>query len=184
MPAAHSPARDSTPGLNGALRELIDVCRDARMASEGATVSLGERVSGGKSGSAHLEFSKDLPVSVELERTIRRVADVYRQRVGGRQSGVISADKSSAQRKAQTRAILGEVGMDPTAVAFMYGMTTESVRRLRGKHGRDPDTGQHSRALRQERIDGASTQRAPLTAPANAALERLEERRADGEVGQ
>lgn len=161
----------TAPGLTDAMRELIDVCRGARWSAEGAVSSLSERVSGSKPGSGNPRLARDLTVSEELERTIRNVAETYRGRAEGVSNG------------AQTRAVLDEVGMDPTAVAFIYGMTTESVRRLRGRNGRDPDTGEHVSRAGQGQIDGKRLRETPLTAPAAIAQERLEEREADGEVG-
>lgn len=170
-------------GLNGAIRELIDVARDTRMVSEAAAASLGERVTGSKPGSSHLEFAADLPLSVELERTIKRVSDVYRARLEGGGSGIAKADRTSSATKARTKAILSQLGMDPTAVAFIFDSTTHGVRQLRGRHGRDPDTGQRLTELRAERVDGQPSVLPPLTAPGGAALDQLEQRTADGEVG-
>lgn len=169
--------------MNALVRRLAQVYRAATLSSGTSAASLGERVSGSKPGSAHLSFDGDEPVTVRMEKSLARWLDVWEREVEGGVAGVVSADRTSARRKAQTKAVLGEVGLDPTAVAFMYGMTTESVRRLRGRHARDPETGQRVTELRAERVDGKASTRAPLTAPGRAALQRLEERTADGEVG-
>lgn len=174
-----------TPGLNGAIRELIAVAASTRMVAEGRTAPLSERITRSKAGSTHLAYvGGELPLSEKLERSVRRLTDVYRREVEGKYPRQLPAqDKVSAARKAQTKAILGEVGMDPTAVAYVHGSTTERVEKLRGKYGRDPKTGQRLTELRAGRIDGAPTHAAPLTAPPRAAQERLEERAADGELG-
>lgn len=145
--------------------------------------SLSERISGSKPGSGSPRLARDLTVSEELERTIRNVAEVYRRKAEGGTVSVSSTDKTSSARREQNKAVLSEVGMDPTAVAFIYGMTTESVRRLRGRHGRDPDTGEHVSRAGRGKIDGKRLRETPLTAPPAVALERLAEREADGEVG-
>lgn len=170
-----SDEHHTEPGFRGAVRELLEVARVASLLAEGHTTGpLGNRVSGSKAGSAHLTFSRDLPVSERLERTIRRVADVYRAEVEGTGAESVRAQaKTGTARQAKTRAVLGEVGMDATAVAFIHGMTTEGVKKLRGRHDRDPDTGVRAGQLRAERVDGKPTHSAPLTA-----------RPAGGEVGQ
>ncbi len=177
-----TPARQRDLNPRALLSHFVTVYRAAKFSeSTAGAASLGERVSGSKPGSSHLTLGTDLPVSDRLVRSFARWLDVWEREVQGQRPGVPSGDKVSAARKAQSKAILGEVGMDPTAVAFIYGTSTEAVRKLRGRHDRDPDTGQRTSELRVERIDGAPTHRAPLTAPAPAALKRLEERHADGE---
>lgn len=167
--SAMSKSTDTEPGFSGAVRDLIRVARDASMLAEGRTSTLSERVSGGKPGSAHLSFGGDLPVVDRLEHSIRRLTEVYAAEVDGTGAErVRSQDKTSAARKAKTRAVLAEVGMDPTAVAFVYGMTTEGVRKARGRAGFDPDTGVRLSELRSERIDGKQTRPTPLTAPAGS----------------
>ena len=150
--------------------EVLKLHRQASLQAEGATTGTGSKVSGSKAGSAELYFrSGDLPLAVELERSFHRYLTYWTERVKAEAEG-----NRSDVRSAQTRAILGEVGMDATTVAFIYGSTTEAVKKLRGRNGRDPDTGQPKRAQRQERVDGKPTNRAPLTAPPGAVLAGLE----------
>jgi hypothetical protein len=157
---------------------LIEVARlhgKAQLGSyAGGTSSLAERVSGSKPGSVDLRFGADLPVSVEMERSLLRWIEVWRRKVEGQNPALPSQDKTSSARKAQAQAILGERGMDPTAVAFIYGTTTEAVKKQRGRNGLDPDTGQRKGALNQERIDGKPSRQSPLTAPPSSVLAGLE----------
>lgn len=146
--------------------------------------SLSERVTGSKPGSSHLTFADDLPVTDEMQRSLQRWVDVWKRRVQEQSPALPSQDKTSSARKAQTRAILGERGMDPTAVAFIYGVSTEAVKKLRGRNGFDPDTGLRDSELRQERIDGKASKQAPLTAPARAAMDDLESRDKGGDSGE
>lgn len=53
-------------------------------------------------------------------------------------------DTRSKRKRDEDRAILREVGRDPTWVAFVYGRTTDSVQRLRKRHGLDPNTGERA----------------------------------------
>jgi hypothetical protein len=155
--------------VNDTLKRLIRVYRAATLTSGADAASLTERVSGGKPGSSLLQLGDDLPLHLRMEASIARVVDVYEREVEGkRPPHVAPGDKVSAAAKARTKAILAEVGWDPTAVAFMHGSTTENVEKLRGKYRLDPQTGERVR----ER---------PLTAPPRVALRRLEQRHADGE---
>ncbi|HEX3241129.1 MAG TPA: hypothetical protein VHR18_13465 [Solirubrobacterales bacterium] len=169
------PTSDRKP-FTAALVEAARLHTQAAMRAEGATASLAERVSSSKPGSSHLSFYADLPLSVEMEQSLLRWVQAWEQKVEG---------QTSDARRAQTEAILGERG-DPTAVAFVFGSTTEAVRKLRGRNGRDPDTGQRKGALRQERVDGKPTAQVPLTAPPGtvaAGLEALAAEEATDSVG-
>jgi hypothetical protein len=177
------PRRDTDP--HSLLRDFARIYGAARLDGGGVkAASLGERITRSKPSSSYLSFGRDRPLEVRMAESFARWLDVWDREVNGGGQRVNEEDTRSAARKAQTKAILGEVGMDPTALAFIYGMTTDGVRKLRGRNGRDPETGQRASQLRAERIDGAPTHRAPLTAPARVAHERLESRHADGEVGQ
>ncbi len=171
--------------LRQALIDAARLHRVAELASEGGTAGLTERVTGSKPGSSHLTFADDLPLSVELERFYRRAAEYWSRRVEGQDlPSAFRKDSRSPAKKEQTRAILAERGVDPTAVAFIHGSSTEAVRKLRGRNGFDPDTGLRETELRQERIDGEASRKTPLTAPARAAMDDLESRDEGGEHGE
>lgn len=52
---------------------------------------------------------------------------------------------SPARKRAEDRTILKDyVGVDPTAVAYIFGRTTAAVRKLRSRNGRAPDTGERA----------------------------------------
>lgn len=161
--------------LRDSLIRAAKAYRRAELASEGAVVSYAERIDSGKPGSSHLTFAGDLPLSVEMERFYARAAEYWERRTGATSPPEgLRADSRSDASKARTRAVLSERGIDPTAAAFIYGMTTQGVRNLRGRHGLDPDTGLRVSELRSERIDGEPSTRVPLTAPPRAAMDTLE----------
>jgi len=165
----------TAPTIAEPLVQAMRLHQQARLEAEGATTGTSDRVSGSKAGSDDLYFRGGLPTSVEMERFYRRAADYWARRVEGRDApSTFRKDSRSEGKRDQTRAILAEVGMDATAVAFIYGSTTEAVKKLRGRNGRDPDTGQHQRALQQERIDGKASRQRPLTAPPSEVIAGLE----------
>jgi hypothetical protein len=177
------PRRDTDP--QSLLRDFARIYRAAQLDGGGVkAASLDQRVTGSKPGSSHLSFGSDRPLEIRMVESFARWLDVWEREAEQCPVSVVNdADHRSAAARERKRAILDEVGMDPTALAFVYGMTTESVRKLRGRNGRDPETGQRASQLRAERIDGAPTHRAPLTAPAGTTQRRLEERHVDGELG-
>ncbi|MBS1842953.1 MAG: hypothetical protein JST53_00920 [Actinobacteria bacterium] len=146
---AHIPVKyDQVPGdgMPGALREYAQLYGHAAWASEGKTVTLGEYVSsGGNPESAHLvsEPPDDMPTYLEMERTLRRLSEVYRRRLEGPQKGwrIAPGERNTAEASARKAAVLAERWMDPTAVALMYDMTTEGVRKMRIRAGLDPQHG-------------------------------------------
>jgi hypothetical protein len=151
-------------------QELLRVYLDAQRLSNGSTVSLSDFAPGrhGKGGhgkhgatTADLHFGRDLPLCVELERNLARFTKVYADKVDaerrGRRESTAGGDRRSKAKKAENRAILAAVGLDSTALAYMYGRTTEGVRKLRRCHGLDPATGE-------------PVTRDTLTAPAREAL--------------
>gem|GEM_PF-6790239 len=165
------------PPFKTALIEAMRLHREAQMASyAGRTSSLSERVSGSKAGSIGLGFGADVPVSVRMEQSLLRWVGVWEREVEGQNPALRSQDKVSSTRKAKTQAILGEVGMDPTAVAFIYGTTTEAVKKQRGRNGLDPDTGLRKGARRGERVDGKLMVQPPLTAPPESTVAALDAR--------
>ena len=171
--------------MRQALLDAARLHRAAEMAAEGGTVGFTERVKGSKPGSSHLSFDDDLPLAVEMERFYRRAVDYWTRRIEGRDApSTFRKDSRSEGKRDQTRAILAERGVDPTAVAFIHGSTTEAVRKLRGRHGFDPATGLREAELRQERIDGKASKQTPLTAPARSAMDDLESRDKGGEHGE
>jgi len=153
-----------------ALFDVATLHREAQFSSyAGRTSTLAQRVSGSKSDSIGLGFGADLPASVEMERSLRRWVDYWTQKVKAESEG-----RPRDAQKARTRAILAEVGLDPVAVAFVYGVTDDAVKKARGRAGRDSHTGQRVRALEQERIDGKPSRQRPLTAPPRAVIDELE----------
>jgi hypothetical protein len=148
--------------------------RDAEFRAGASAATLSDRVTGSKPGSSHLSFD-ELPLSEAIERSLDRWLQAWRaQAEQGRT--IAKGDRTSAASKARTRAILGERGMDPVSVAFIYGTTERAVQQMRGRNGFDPETGLPERELRQERIDGKASKAAPLTAPARAAMDDIDKR--------
>lgn len=106
----------------------------------------------------------DLPLAVRIERLQSRVATIVERWLAEeeeRATGRPCHDRRSSAKQAETRAILAAVGQDPTEVAYLYGRTTEAVRKLRQRSGLDPDTGERVR-------------RDVLTAPADDQLHHHE----------
>lgn len=159
----------TTHPLGDTLLDVLKLHGKAALQAEGATTGTGPKISRSKAGSSDLHFRGDLPLPVEMERSFQRYVRYWTQRLKAEAEG-----RPSDARRATTRAILAEVGVDPTTVAFVYGSTTEAVRKLRGRNGRDPDTGQHKRAMQSERIDGKPSSRSPLTAPPESVIAGLE----------
>lgn len=166
----------TTHPLRDTLVEVMKLHRKAMFQAEGATTGTSPKVSGSKAGSSDLYFrADDLPLAVEMERFYRRAADYWERRVERQNApSAFRKDSRSEAKRDQTRAILAEVGVDPTTVAFIYSSTTEAVKKARGRAGLDPNTGQAKRALRQERVDGKPTTTVPLTAPPSAVIAGLE----------
>lgn len=97
-------------------------------------------------------------MTLDLEESFQRFVEVMARRVEAAQAEMrgnpaVHGDTKSKARKAETDAILGEEGKDPTEVAYLYRRTTEGIRKLRVRYGKDPDTG-YSRDVK------------PLSAPA------------------
>jgi hypothetical protein len=110
------------------------------------------RVSGSKASGSAPTFGTELPDTIRIERSLERFLDVWGAEVEGEHVRVTTR-----------RAILEEVGMDPTRVAFLYGSTTAAVEKLRGRYGRDRKTGVPNRELVRQLVDGDPVRRAPLT---------------------
>lgn len=111
-------------------------------------------------------FGADVPLSVEMERFLARAGTVFARRLEAERRGatatVPNGDTRSKAKRDETSAILAEVGRDATEVAYLYGRTTEAVRKLRLRHGMDADRGERVRVLR------------PVTAPARDQLQHHE----------
>lgn len=157
------------------LLDAARLIRRAELAPEASAAALSERVTGSKPGSSHLTFDADLPLAEAMERSLERWVEVWAAQVDQGRT-IAKGDRTSSAAKARQRAILGERGLPAVAVAFTYGMTEHGVMQIRGRHGLDPDTGLRQDELRQQRIDGKPSKRAPLTAPPRAAMDDLEAR--------
>lgn len=153
----------------GAIEELIRTYRGTLLLANAPAVDHTRvrvsRGSGGhgKHGTTTLAptHGADVPLSVEMEDALARFALVYSRRLDVEQKGaeghVPHGDSRSAARRDETRAILAQVGSDPTEVAYLYGRTTEAIRKLRLRNGLDADTGERVR-------------RQVLTAPGQSAM--------------
>jgi hypothetical protein len=156
----------STPaeGMSQAVNEFVYVYQCGLLSSDNRAATLGEYITKSRLDSGILEWIEDdLPLQVELERSFRRFTEYWRARVEHGPSPIHKRDRRSAAAKARNKAILGEVGIDPTAIAFYYGLTSEGVRKIRTNAGRDPDNGLETQKTREERIDGKVINPKPLT---------------------
>lgn len=116
----------------------VDTSRDIVSNGRGGHGKHGQR-------SAHLAFAQDLPVAVEMERSFARWCDVWEARLDGADPAQSAPGaKTGKAKRAEDKAIVAAVGMDPTALAFIYRRTTEGVRKLRLRNGLDPDTGERT----------------------------------------
>lgn len=173
-------ATDSPADL---VRRFLRLCSAAALASETRAGSLEERVSCSKPGSSHLTFGDDQPLGVRLLRSFANWLAMWEREVEGRYPQRLpDHDRSSAARKAQTQAILTEVGKHPLDLCSAYWVAPDYVEGLRSRRGLDPLTGERKTVTGRGQIDGRPIHRPTLTAPAHVAQERLEERHADGEV--
>jgi hypothetical protein len=87
----------------------------------------------------------DRPLVVQYVDRLERLCEAMEADVATVKHGSTNrpaADKRSAGKRRDDRQILGEEGRDPTWVAFVYGRTTEGVRKLRQRADLDPDTGE------------------------------------------
>ncbi len=93
---------------------------------------------------SHLHpIDPDAPVHVQMLHSLARLTEVWAREIQGADPHKLPAgDRTSAARKLQTKRVLASVGLDPTAVAWRQGLTTEGVTYLRTKHGLDPVTGE------------------------------------------
>lgn len=108
-------------------------------------LNLGKATHGSMKTSRPLGFRGELPPSVEMEEALGRFVQVWERRLDEHSRGRVqtaSGDRRSTARKAEDDAILREAGRDATEVAYLYGRTTEGVRKMRGRRGFDPDTGE------------------------------------------
>lgn len=160
-------------GFGTEVEELIRVYRASLLLPNPGAVDYGrDVVSQGKGGhGTHGErgriatFGQDVPFCVAMETALARFVEVWEARLRREVSGVPGhapkGDKVGSAKRAEDRAVLACVGQDPTEVAYLYGRTTEGVRKLRQRNGLDADTGERAR-------------RDVLTAPARTTLQAHE----------
>ena len=159
----------ATPGsaqesMEQVISELVLTFQGTRLASDAPGSTLSEFVKRSKPGSVHLEWAADaLPLQVEFEQGLRRFNEYWRTRLEHGGKPIRAHDRRSGAAKGRQRAILREVGMDPTAVSFLYGVSSESVEKIRGNAGRDRKSGEPTEATREELIDGERTTPKPIT---------------------
>lgn len=137
---------------------------DLMMLGHGATVDPEQarnRVSAGKGGhgthkargaapSGAFVALEDRPLVVQYAERIDRIVRVAEREVENARRGAdaraANGDTRSARRRSETRTIIeAYVGVDPIDVGFIFRKSTESVRKLRQRDGRDPDTGERVR---------------------------------------
>jgi len=163
------------------LDEALDLYRKATLSSEASASSYdfdpiplrgtsheGPSIKAGREGgdSAHLMFYRDeLPQQVRMVHELRRLNDVWRaEQKGADGKRPAKGDRVSRKAKIRNAKALECRGWTPNAVAYVFDLTTESVRKLRQRNGLDPDTGVKLTELERERVDGEPTYRRPLTA--------------------
>lgn len=159
--AAPVSAQESMAQL---IDDLVLTYQGTRLASHSPGSMLGDFVKRSRAGSVHLEFPEDgLPLQVEFEQGLRRFNHYWRTRIehGGRP--INKRDRRSVGAKGRRHAVLGEVGIDPIAVSFIYGLSSESVEQMRGNNGRDPKTGERVEAQHKGRIGEEPTSPKPIT---------------------
>lgn len=156
------------------LERLIRAYRGSLLLSNVGAVdpeAAADRVSTGRGGHGSHKartaptFGAELPLSVELEHLIERLATVAERRLEDAKRGATgrpAQDKVGRAKRAEDAAILREQGRGATEVAYLYGRTTEGIRKLRQRSGLDPETG--------ERLDRPR----PLTAPARETFQHHE----------
>ena len=154
--------------ISESVEELVRIYRGTLLLPTASAIDYSrDVVSQGKGGHGKPpSFGADPPLSVQMEQALARFVRVWQRRLDEARAGAngrSSHDRTSTAKREEDKAILASIGEDPTALAFLYGRTTEGVRKLRRRHGLDPDTG--------ERV-----KRDTLTAPARAALEAHERR--------
>lgn len=98
---------------------------------------------------AFARLEDQAPVVRWVERFARQIEAAERELEdarGGAEAHAPNGDVRSRLRKSETRSILEDyVGVDPTTVAYIFRRTTEAVRKLRARDGRDPETGERVR---------------------------------------
>lgn len=154
-------------GFKELLLKADRIHRKAELRSETSAYDISQpNVRGSKPGSSHLSFGRDdMPLAVEIERGLARMLDVWQASLDGADpSRPAKGDRVGPKTKVRNKAILECRGMDPTAVAFIHGMSTEAVRRVRERHDFDAATGMSKSELLAERVDGKPTSRGLLTA--------------------
>ena len=184
------------------LRAIVATLRGAQLLAQAGAVDYGrDRVSQGEGGhGTHgergraLNFGDDVPLSVEMERALARFATVWTRRLEAAQSGApaftVKGSRHNPAKRHEDAAILDHVG-DPTEAAYLYGRTTEGVRKMRLRRGHDPETGLRirrdtlddaTRSLNPEDPDDAALDATvrgrlarPITAPGNAQHEAFTE---------
>jgi hypothetical protein len=153
-----------TPGE--ALKSIVATYRGSLLLAQPSGIdyeAAADRVSKGSGGhGTHgergraLDFGDDLPLSVEMERALVRFATVWGRRLEAAQSGApaftVKGSRHNPAKRQEDAAILAHVG-DPTEAAYLYGRTTEGVRKLRLRRGHDPETGLR---IRRDTLDDAT----------------------------
>jgi len=100
------------------------------------------------------------PLAAQYAERFRRLLLALERDLDAIERGSQPGDR----KREEDRAVLQEKG-DPTFVAFIYGRTTEAVRKLRQRRGLDPDTGERMKRdlLTSRRLPDSAT--TPKEAP-------------------
>lgn len=136
--------------INAVLGQLV-------LLSDVGAVQSTERVSMGRGGhGTHKERGKapagslapfhERPLVVQYVERIQRVCEAMERDLETmREGGTVRRgprDTRSPHYRAEAEDILREQGRPPVYLAFIYGWTEDGVRKLRGRNGLDPDTGE------------------------------------------
>ncbi len=182
--------------LGESINALLNIWRRAQLLSETKAVDptrggLHTGITQSRNASAP-SFGRDLPISVDLERTLARLAAVYRARLDEAERGVVTASAQRAVILAEAQLLSGALGLpesrvgqprtgerfvrdgileaegiDPTTLGFLYGKTTRAIQDMRRRAGLDPDTGE-------------KVKRNVLTAPARDTLKAIQNGEGEG----
>jgi hypothetical protein len=92
---------------------------------------------------------EERPAVIQWAARFGRMLDVAERELEEARSGAVATSakgaRTGAVKDAEDRTILKDyVGMDPTTVAYIFGRTTEGIRKLRGRKGLDPATGERA----------------------------------------
>lgn len=132
--------------VGGGIKSIVRDCKLLWTTANGATPQIKEdQISLAPHGSKEPQELSFHSEWAEVERMIINVARLLRVRMEALQWPSRfnnPKDQGHPLRRATRFVILAEEMSDPKELAFLYGITERSVRRIRSEAGRDPETGE------------------------------------------